>query len=76
MEANSTPFDPRAVLRHLQPTPAVTLDMELTAEAEPHGKTEEEKFAHHKKLMRSASSPGARALHKKLMAHHKAKMAP
>lgn len=45
-------------------------------EAEPmavevaEGPTDEEKYAHHKKMARKAGSPAARALHRKLMAHH------
>lgn len=76
MEANSAPFDPRAVLRHLQPKPeAVTLDMEMAEEAMPHGKSEEEKYEHHRKMAKSAPGKAARAMHQKLMAHHKSKMA-
>ena len=50
--------------------------MALPDEAEPmavevaEGPSDDEKYAHHKKMARKAGSPAARARHRKLMAHH------
>lgn len=43
---------------------------ESAGAAVAEGPTDEEKYAHHKKMARKAGSPAARALHRKLMAHH------
>jgi hypothetical protein len=71
-------FDPRALLLRAmgkaQDASAPLDEAEPEAVAEAEGPTDAEKFAHHRTMARKAGSPAARALHKKLMAHHKIKM--
>jgi hypothetical protein len=65
-------FNPRALLNRAIPKmPVAAPDEAEPAEAaQAEGPTDDEKYAHHKTMARKASSPAARALHRKLMAHH------
>lgn len=66
-------FDARAILRRAIGADPMPSPMDAEEQAVVVPPVANERFAHHQRMAVKASSPAARRLHQKLMAHYKNK---